>query len=168
MQTWIQTLSVKLAWWPKSTTHKNWVYIFIISFDKIYFYKVFLFFIFLLVYFYKVELYMTMEPTIIMRWVHHHYHGSSCSFPLKKKITIVTSSSFLLFCLPSYTIIRLNCQLPSYGPSGFPFLVLVSSFLHHYICSNHVGVGSRSVDDYHYPVGVGKEKINLMLTMCKD
>ena len=76
-------------------------------------------------------------------------------FSVKKKITLVTSSSFLLFRLPSYTIIRLNCQLPSYGPSDFPFLVLVSSFLHRYICSNHVGVGSRSVDDYHYPVGLG-------------
>ena len=73
-----------------------------------------------------------MEPNIIIRWVHHHYHGSSYSFPvflIKKfnfnfnffifKITLATCSSFLLFCLPSYTIIHLNCQLPSYGSSDF-------------------------------------------------
>ena len=96
------------------------------------------------------------------------------SIRLKKKIfTLVTCSSFLLFCLPCYTTIHLNCQLPSYGPSDFLFLVLVSSFLHHYICSNDEGVGSRSVDNYHDPVGVritntDKEKINLMLTVCKD
>ena len=96
------------------------------------------------------------------------------SIRLKKKIfTLVTCSSFLLFCLPCYTTIHLNCQLPSYGPSDFLFLVLVSSFLHHCICSNDEGVGSRSVDDYRDPVGVritntDKEKINLMLTVCKD
>ena len=92
-----------------------------------------------------------MEPTIYNEMGTSSLSRIFLFFSVKKKnkITLVTCSSFLLFCLPSCTIIHLNCQLPSYGPSDFLFLVLVSSFLlHHYICSNHVGVGSRSVDDY--------------------
>ena len=62
MQNWLDDLS--------PTTHKKL---------SVYFYNVF----FLVKYiFYNVELYMTMEPNIIIRWVHHHYHGSSYSFPV--------------------------------------------------------------------------------------